>query len=286
MAKSTTKRTKTIGAINSFKKWNKERTPISNKDGKVYKFTKKERIVPLYDYLLHKLNKRYYVTEKGVILSFVEGKPLALSPTPDKGYLKFSTSESTLNVHRAVWFSFAYDSLTNGSEFPLTYQITVETIKDLKKITSEIEVNHIDENRKNNKLSNLRLMDKVYNILLRDLFNDDMTEENKFKKFVEISKLMPQDSPTIIKDGDIDNKGKIDYRPQPQPTVLELKNYYVFYMGNLFIHSILANKVFRKAIEQHISKTDAEEHMKENTYYPLTIHDNGTPLFKIWVTKK
>lgn len=284
--KATTKRRKTIQAKNSFKAWNDVRTPLQNKDGKIYKFTNKERIVPLYDYELHKLNKKYYVTEKGVIISFIDGKALVLSPSLSKGYLKFSTSKSSLTVHRAVWFSFAYDSITNGTEPPLTYQITVETLADLKAITSDIEVNHIDTNPKNNKLNNLRLMDQVYNILLRDLFNDNMTEENKFKKFVELSNLMPTDSPTIAVSGDIVTNKDMKITFKPQPTVLELKNYYVFYMGTPTTHTILCNKVIRTMLETHIAKADAEEHMKENTNYPITIQDNGTTLFKVWVAKK
>ena len=164
-----TKRQKTREANKMAKKWLEERTPLKDSYGKTYKFTKRERIVPLYDYRSHKLNKRYYVTDRGVIISFQQSEPTVIHQVQENGYCKFSTSENPLYVHRAVWFSFAYDALINGTELPLTYQIKVETLKDLKKITSDIEVNHIKG--RSNKLSNLRLMEQPLNLLLRNLFN-------------------------------------------------------------------------------------------------------------------
>ena len=50
-------------SMGAFRRWNETREPLQNSEGKTFKFKKRERIVPVYDYRNHKLDKRYYVTE-------------------------------------------------------------------------------------------------------------------------------------------------------------------------------------------------------------------------------
>lgn len=175
-------------AINSFKQWNDERTPLHDSNGVIYKFSMDERIVPLYDYLQHRLKKRYYVTENGIILSFQNpDAPIVLTQSFYEGYMVFSGSDNSFNTHRAVWYSFAYYCLVNNLPLPDHFGISIETIADLNAIPNSFQVHHKNTRSTCNELSNLRLMERPFNILLRDMAN---TSKDKMDVFNEsLSKI-------------------------------------------------------------------------------------------------
>ena len=78
--KRTTKARKTKEAKKSFATWNKNRTPITDEQGNTIVVPEDEIFVPLYDYLEKKLRPKYYISNKGRVISFVHpNEPIQLT---------------------------------------------------------------------------------------------------------------------------------------------------------------------------------------------------------------
>ena len=204
-----TKQSNTKKAIREFKKWDSDRYPLYNSDNE--EFTcEGERFVPAYDYHNQRVDKKYYVSDKGNVLSFVffgTDKPIVMKQSPDKrGYMLCGNS---WRVHKLVWFSFAADALENGTDFPDFYGVDIKTMKDLKKMARAIkenekkgidegeEIHHMDKNPKNNSIANLQCdADKMHDLIhaLDKMESDD----ERMQKIVETPDAFVQDNATII----------------------------------------------------------------------------------------
>lgn len=204
-----TKQSNTKRAIREFKKWDSDRYPLYNSDNE--EFTcEGERFVPAYDYHNQRVDKKYYVSDKGNVLSFVffgTDKPIVMKQASDKrGYMLCGNS---WRVHKLVWFSFAADALENGTDFPDFYGVDIKTMKDLKKMARAIkenekkgidegeEIHHMDKNPKNNSIANLQCdADKMHDLIhaLDKMESDD----ERMQKIVETPNAFVQDNATII----------------------------------------------------------------------------------------
>lgn len=196
----------TRAAIKRYNDWEKAgRPPVKVSQKKeIVKISPDEKIVPLYNYLKQKIDRRYYLTDKGTALSFEKGNEKVLRGTLDKdGYVKINISGKILSLHRAVWFSFAYadKGLSDLKDTNLVYWKTVNT--NIAKIAKneKAEIHHIDKDRQNNALSNLNIIpNQGMHNRLKGIhnFNDFMKEMLNF----ESSKPV-----TILIDGK--EKGKV-----------------------------------------------------------------------------
>ena len=99
-------------------------------------------------YFRHPIYKDYAADENGNLYSFKSGEIKSIKPSMNKfGYLRFTTyygknNTKTHNVHR-----FVFECVNN------------RLIKD------NYEIDHIDRNRKNNRISNLREVSRTTNNL-------------------------------------------------------------------------------------------------------------------------
>ena len=132
---------------------------IDRKTGEEHMLLEGEEMVRCYDFKTFKEHKYHFVTSFGRTITILSGTPYFLKQSPNnEGYLQFGY---WTYVHRAVWFSFAYDAIKNKKEMPDNYKLPkgISSSKtNLRKIAEESRtyvVHHKDKNPQNNHITNL-----------------------------------------------------------------------------------------------------------------------------------
>lgn len=219
------------------------------------------------------IDPQYKVSSKGNIISLKDRKMIVLSPKVDEksGYVTLGES---LKLHRVVWFSFAADAIRNPKErkgngvFPEMHGLPENEknpkIRDrrwLKKLL-KYEVDHKDLNKTNNDISNLALMPKFENIILRDIDNASSDEE--------ILKILSKiHEPTIIlKGGGGKSHGIDDYNFKKNMSNVAKAQIYLKVISEGIINSILDDKRYGS---EYLSETKYGmiHYGKENRYFSI-----------------
>lgn len=85
------------------------------------------------------IDEKHFVSNKGRVKSYCKYNAIILKPQEnEKGYLLVSINQRNIFIHRLVAFAFC----TNGNEYDI----------------NNIEIHHIDKNRKNNNADNLMIL--------------------------------------------------------------------------------------------------------------------------------
>ena len=121
-------------------------------------------------YFKHPIYKDYASDENGNIYSFKSGEAKIINPCENyKGYLRFGICNNG-KVKRYQVHRFVYECLNN------------------RLIENEYEIDHLDKDKKNNSITNLRFVSRTTNILNR--YENEEVDE------------LPEDSIKIIKYND------------------------------------------------------------------------------------
>ena len=163
------------------------------------------------------INKQYKVSNKGNIISLKNGTITLMTPTMDKksGYMVVGEN---WKVHRAVWFSFAADAIqkkTVRRDLPEMYGMAkevreIKNLRNLKKLLDlDLEVDHKDTDRSNNRLDNLELVTSEINTLFISLKN----AKTELERMKILSRLQ---EPTIVDAGLEDGVHGIAYADPAQ----------------------------------------------------------------------
>lgn len=163
------------------------------------------------------IDKEHKVSNMGHIISLKNGRILLMASSPDKksGYL---VTGENWKVHRAVWFSFAADAIKKKTvcrDLPEMYGMAkevreIKNMRNLKKLLDmNLEVDHRDEDRSNNRLDNLELVTSEINTLFISLKNAKTDSE----RMEILSKLK---DPTIVDAGIEDGVHGIAYANSDQ----------------------------------------------------------------------
>ena len=163
--------------------------PVLDKETGEYRFLSEgEEMVRCYDFSSFGEHKYRYVTSLGQVISLKGKTPHFLKQVATKDYLKFGTRGY---VHRAVWFSFAYDAIKNKREMPSNYGLPENrkrAIADLKRAAQESNryvVHHKDGDPQNNRLENLecclwRFHRALHSFAPRQGETEDETDTRRF----------------------------------------------------------------------------------------------------------
>ncbi len=163
------------------------------------------------------IDKEHKVSNKGHIISLKNGRILLMASSPDKknGYMVVGDN---WKVHRAVWFSFAADAIqkkTVRRDLPEMYGMAkevreIKNLRNLKKLLDlNLEVDHKDNDRSNNRLDNLELVTSEINTLFISLKN----AETELERMKILSRLQ---EPTIVNAGLKDGVHGIAYADPAQ----------------------------------------------------------------------
>ena len=132
---------------------------IDRETGEQYMLSEGEEMVKCYDFETFEEHEYHFVTSFGRTISALGDTPHFLKQVQNKqGYLMFGDGTY---VHRAVWFSFAYDAIKNKKEMPDSYKLPegISSSKtNLRKIAEKSHtyvVHHKDKNPQNNHIKNL-----------------------------------------------------------------------------------------------------------------------------------
>ena len=126
------------------------------------------KFVHLFDYRKGKINKSYLISDYGEVISFKRKTPIVIKQFDKDGYMIFVAGEKpNLFTHVAVLFSFMYQYYFVSSKGYPKPQCSeaINSAQDFKKFIDgrlnlndiDSDVHHKDEDRHNNKLSNLLL---------------------------------------------------------------------------------------------------------------------------------
>lgn len=248
--------------------------------------------------------KYWFVSDNGIVVSFYKRtEPLFMQiETSDTGYKYIVTKDKdnrtkTYYIHRLQ--AEAFDVYAYG--------------KKARKRTSlsGLEVHHA-ESDKRNKPESLEILEPEIHDALFDkknvpsVFGDDKKNNEYMQKIAEISEEHTPNQSVVVFSGagivngeetkDLtqviyaddfeDAKEVIDRATyelyKPQPTIFTKEGYLVFYSGTPYAHTVIAT--YNKELLEHIKRADAEEHMEEDTKYPITVKD-GDNSFVIYVMK-
>lgn len=132
---------------------------IDRKTREEHMLSEGEEMVRCYDFKTFSEHKYHFVTNFGKTITLQNGTPYFLTQVPnEQGYLLFG--EGTY-VHRAVWFSFAYDAIKNKKEMPDNYRLpegissSENNLHKIAEASHKYEIHHKDGNPKNNHITNL-----------------------------------------------------------------------------------------------------------------------------------
>ena len=126
------------------------------------------KFVHLFDYRKGKIDKSYLISDYGEVISFKRKTPIVIKQFDKDGYKIFVAGEKpNLFTHVAVLFSFMYQYYFVSSKGYPKPQCSeaINSAQDFKKFIDgrlnlndiDSDVHHKDEDRHNNKLSNLLL---------------------------------------------------------------------------------------------------------------------------------
>jgi len=126
------------------------------------------KFVHLFDYRRGKIDKSYLISDYGEVISFKRKTPIVIKQFDKDGYMIFVAGEKpNLFTHVAVLFSFMYQYYFVSSKGYPKPQCSEEinSAQDFKKFIDgrlnlndiDSDVHHKDEDKHNNKLSNLLL---------------------------------------------------------------------------------------------------------------------------------
>ena len=132
---------------------------IDRKTGEEHMLLEGEEMVRCYDFKTFKEHKYHFVTNFGRTITLWRDTPYFLKQSPnEQGYLLFG---NWTYVHRAVWFSFAYDAIKNKKEMPDNYKLpegissSKTNLRKIAKASHTYEIHHEDKNPQNNHITNL-----------------------------------------------------------------------------------------------------------------------------------
>ena len=189
-----------------FKEWEKNGyQPIIDTNGDSISVEKDERFIPLV-YPCKKVSEfkpdyGLYVSNYGKIVSFKIGNEVKLLKqklnNEKNGRLCFDRGGKY--VHRAVWYSFAYEAVSKKKEIPLYFKKgeRITSLKDLKNIIREeakrktrrkalYEVHHTDTNRFNNRIDNLELVQSTYHTPYLHAINNAKDKKEKWEIYTSV----------------------------------------------------------------------------------------------------
>lgn len=164
------------------------------------------------------IDKEHKVSNKGHIISLKNGRILLMTSSPDKKNGGYMTVGDNWKVHRAVWFSFAADAIqkkTVRRDLPEMYGMAkevreIKNLRNLKKLLDlDLEVDHKDTDRSNNRLDNLELVTSEINTLFISLKN----AKTELERMKILSRLQ---EPTIVDAGLEDGVHGIAYADPAQ----------------------------------------------------------------------
>lgn len=132
---------------------------LDNETGEYLLLSEGEEMVRCYDFKTFEEHEYHYVTSLGRVISLKGTRPHFLKLVANgNGYLKFG---SGVFVHRAVWFSFAYDAIKNKRKMPSNYRLPENRKKAVANLRTAVQesdkyvVHHKDGDPQNNRLENL-----------------------------------------------------------------------------------------------------------------------------------
>ncbi len=200
------KQSRTKQAMRLFKEWNTSRYPLKDREGNSFEFGEEVDFVAMYNYSEGKIDKKYYVSNMGHILSCTGygsnqtgEKIMVLTESGNKDESGYVIVRGW-RLHKLVWFSFVADSLEKGEDVSAKYGIQIDNMKELKALavtakqgdTKKVndkgivfDIHHKDLNPKNNKLSNLQALPEEVHTVLHNLQRAD--EDDAWEDFNEMS---------------------------------------------------------------------------------------------------
>lgn len=172
--------TKTKRAKKLFKQWQDGELWISD-----LTVRPDEIFVPIWDERLQKINYRYYVSNYGQVLSFINPEPKVLKNYEVTG--KYLECGNKWRVNRLVWFSFMVDAIRRNQQLDPEYD-EIRSINDLRKLR-DVNIHHVDKNPQNNQFINLR----AYKTEIHDMLHKIDKTKDEIERLKLISKI-PSDS--------------------------------------------------------------------------------------------